>query len=273
MFKKLISLFLLQEIILILFFGILCNISKLYSQSKENQSEWFPLSNGNYWVYEGIVKWQSTDSLDNIVVMEDTITFNMEVIDKVNAGEVKVYALKGFPFLLYWYKPDQEKDTFYVAQKGFNKYYKTDIKTFNLAEKIMVESKKPSSEKSGAEKLAHILAKLTLEKRFEDDYLFLDFPLTVGKKFGPQSSVEREDNMYCWFVEDSVNTDIENIKGLPVRKGIVKYILAYKTLPEGIEYDFVPGIGITRFRFKHMGTVSECDVRLIEYSSKANKSR
>ena len=196
-----------------------------------------------------------------------------ESTDKVNVGDINVYALKGFPFLLYWYQPDQEKDTFYVAQKGFNKYYQADIKTFNLAEKIMVENQKNSSEKSGAEKIAHILAKAHLKKRLEDDYLFLDFPLTVGKKFGPQSSVEREDNMYCWFVEDSVNTDIENIKGLLVRKGIVKYILAYKTLPEGIEYDFVPGIGITRFRFKHMGTASECDVRLIEYSSKANISR
>lgn len=273
MFKKLIYRILLQKIILILFFGILCSISKLYSQSKENQLEWFPLSNENYWVYEGIVKWQSMDSLDNIVVMEDTITFNMEVIEKVNAGEVKVYALKGFPFLLYWYEPDQEKDTFYVAQKGFNKYYQTDIETFNLAEKIMVENQKNSSEKSGAEKMAHILVKAHLKKRLEDDYLFLDFPLTLGKKFGPQSNVERGDNMYCWFVEDSVNTDIENIKGLPVRKGMDKYILSYKTLPEGIEFDFVPGIGITRFRFKHMGTVSESDVRLIEYSSNANKNR
>jgi len=71
--------------------------------------------------------------------------------------------------------------------------------------------------------------------------------------------------MYCWFVVDSVNTDIENIKGLPVRKGMDTYILAYKTLPEGIEYDFVPGLGISRFQFAHGGTVSESNVRLIEY--------
>jgi len=151
MFKKLISRFLFQKITLISFFTILFTNSTLYSQSKENQSEWFPLARGNYWVYEGIVKWQATDSLDNIVVMEDTITFNMEVIEKVNAGEVKVYALRGFPFLLYWYEPDKEKDIFYVAQKGFNKYYQADIETFNLADKIMVGNQKNSSEISGTD--------------------------------------------------------------------------------------------------------------------------
>jgi len=273
MFKKLISRILLQKIILILFFCVLCGISKLYSQSKESQAEWFPLSKGNYWVYKGIVKWQSSDSLDNIVVMEDTITFDMKVIDKVNVGEVNVYALKGFPFLLYGYKPSDEKDTFYVAQKGFNKYYEVNVKTYSLAKKIMVASKNNSSEKSEAETIAHTLATLQLKKFLDDDYLFLDFPLTAGKKIGSQSSVDREDNMNCWFVKDSVKTDINNIKGLPVLNGIDKYILAYKTLQEGVEYDFVPGIGITRFRFKHMGTGSECDVRLIEYSSKVDKSR
>jgi hypothetical protein len=44
-----------------------------------------------------------------------------------------------------------------------------------------------------------------------------------------------------------------------------QYQLVYRTLPDHQIIEFAPNIGITRYTYVHHGTVSETDLKLIEF--------
>ena len=80
---------------------ILCNAFPIVAQQAQ---DFFPLSEGTYWVYKGTVKW--TDSVNK--VKEQSITLKMEVIKRFKNGPYEIALMKGHPKDLCWYKPDEK---------------------------------------------------------------------------------------------------------------------------------------------------------------------
>ena len=104
-----------------------------------------------------------------------------------------------------------------------------------------------------------------LEWRGREAQLFLDLPLTGEKVFGETDQITRTDRSYCWFVDGEENSALDGVSGISPTDRFRQYRLVYQTRPDHVIMHFVPGIGITHFEYVHHGTVSECDVRLVEY--------
>ncbi|MCB0181898.1 MAG: hypothetical protein KDI62_26955 [Anaerolineae bacterium] len=197
----------------------------------------FPLEKGAAWVYEGTVKWQEGSE-----VLEDNVTWSMEVIDTVDRLHVKGYLLQGIPLDLAWYEPGKAPGTHVIVQVG-TKYFYGDETTWSRLQD-------PDD--------------LLLELVTEGD-LFLDLPLQANKYFGETAQITRSDFAYFWVVEGAETVSLENVKGADSQGDLTQYTLAFRTLPDHQLVDFVPGVGITHYVYVHHGTVSEADVRLVEF--------
>lgn len=75
------------------------------------------------------------------------------------------------------------------------------------------------------------------------------FPLRTGMKWA-ESSVPRDDNMYCWYVNS--------------REGNT-YKLVYMTLPDRTDLSFRRGIGVVATSYSHHGTFHEQRSRLLRF--------
>jgi hypothetical protein len=79
----------------------------------ETITTYFPLSQGAYWVYEGIVKWTKGTE-----VIEKTVTWKMEVVEVVERDHVTGYLLKGHPDDLAWYEEGKERGEHVIIKVG-----------------------------------------------------------------------------------------------------------------------------------------------------------
>ncbi|MCB0194207.1 MAG: hypothetical protein KDJ65_19810 [Anaerolineae bacterium] len=197
----------------------------------------FPLEKGATWAYEGTVKWQEGSD-----VLEDNITWTMEVIDTIERLHVKGYLLRGMPLDLAWYEPGKEPGTHVIVQVG-TKYYYGDQTTW---QRLQDQD--------------DLLMELVTEWG-----LFLDLPLQADKYFGETAQITRSDFSYFWVIEAEEIVSLEHVAGLDATGERTQYSLAFRTLPDHQLVDFVPGVGITHYVYVHHGTVSEADVRLVEF--------
>ena len=76
--------------------------------------------------------------------------------------------------------------------------------------------------------------------------------------------IKRDDNMYCWAAE-KVKLHLNGVKGVSPQKEFTGFELAMRALTDHQFVTFVPGIGITAYIYGHHGTVSEGDVKLVEF--------
>ena len=63
-----------------------------------------------------------------------------------------------------------------------------------------------------------------------------------------------------------------SVKGFPLSKHMLSYQNVHRTNPDHSIADFVPGLGIVRYRYEHHGTVSSVDVELKEIRHTRRKS-
>jgi hypothetical protein len=201
--------------------------------------EWdiFPLAKGAYWVYEGPVRWQ-----EGVEVREKHFTWKMEVVETMERGPVKGYLLKGHPYDLTWYEPGREPEPHVIIQVG-PKYYDSDLEAWERLK----------DEEDYLVDLVH------------ESQIFLDLPLWPEKFFGDTAQFTRSDFMYYWLVEEEQTVQLKEIKGIPASEEWTQYTLSLRTLPDHEILEFVPGLGITHYVYGHHGTVSNVDVRLVEY--------
>ena len=89
-----------------------------------------------------------------------------------------------------------------------------------------------------------------------DSELMLEFPLVVGARWG--EGTNRDDGMYCWTVTGA-KEKLNHVSG----HRYTIYSLAYHTNPDDTLIEFAPTIGITRYVYRHHGTVSSADVELV----------
>jgi hypothetical protein len=201
--------------------------------------DYFPLSRGAYWVYQGDVKWMRADSSD---VLDEEITWKMEVKRMFQQNNVVGYEMSGAPWDLAWYETGKEPSQYGIIQVG-GKFYRVPVGT-------------------------------VIRLMNEDDYLFglvnqndilLDIPLVYGEKFCDAVDITRPDNMYCWNVGEAEPFDTPNLKGVDPSKPLWEYVIVNQTMPDVSVVYFVPGVGISRYMYHHNGTTSDVDVKLVEY--------
>jgi hypothetical protein len=195
-------------------------------ENTSTKQAFFPLSKGHYWIYKGTVKWTKGKR-----IIEDLLTWKMEVIDVIERQHIKGYVLKGHPADLIWYHDGKERSEYIIIQVGTDKYYEGDRNLFNQLKN------EPD--------ISQIV--------FDNSQLFLDLPLVDGKTLGGGEIVVQ-------------TVKLRNIKGLEkVAEEVKQYSLAYRSLSDMKMVDFVAGIGIVGLNYLHHGTVSEVDVQLIEF--------
>ena len=83
-----------------------------------------------------------------------------------------------------------------------------------------------------------------------------------------RSDIQRDDRMYEWVVDDEQRIRLPHVAGISGKKVFTRYTLMYRTNPDHQIVEFLPSIGITRYIYQHHGTVSEVDVRLIDFRKK-----
>lgn len=202
-------------------------------------SDYFPLKRDAYWMYQGTIKWMKPNSSD---VIEQEITWKMEVERVFQRNAIIGYEMAGAPWDLAWYEAGKEPSQYGIIQAG-GQFYRVPIETVI---RLMNEQD-------------------NLFGLVNENSLFLDIPLTGGKKFCDSISITRPDNMYCWNVGEPKPFDPGKIKSIDPSRQLWEYPVFIGTMPDSSMMYFVPGVGITGYSYIHHGTVSEVDVRLIEY--------
>lgn len=203
----------------------------------------YPLSKGNFWIYRGKARWTT----EGAKIVERIPTIRMEVKDVIKRDHILVAVMKGDPHDYAVDKPADLSDHL-IVRVGASTYF--DI---------------------GGDRMPGILNKVKDPKaslygllRAEEEQM-LDLPLVLGKTYGDPVQLTREDQYYCWVVTKVEEVDLSPIKGLESHGKRKQYTIRYFTLPAEVSMDFVPGVGITGYRYIHHGTVDEAELKLIEF--------
>ncbi len=204
----------------------------------------FTFPKGAMWTYQGVVKWELKGK-----AQQKTLTWKMSVTDKIERADGVVgYVMNGHPFDLAFYE-DGKKPSDYLYLAKANRVYQITLLDAKPIERV----------KNSGDALVDLLV---------DDNLVFDFPFTVGKKFGPAQLTANSDGMNYWTVTEQKQTTLLGVKGI-ANPEVIESTLNFKTNPDNQSVFMVPSIGITRFVYHHNGTLSDVDVKLIEYSAGA----
>ena len=213
-------------------------------KAPEVKTQDFPLAKGSYWVYKGAAKWTRRGTGE---VVENAVTWKMEVTHVIEREHVRAAVLKGHPGDLAWYEEGKERGDYLILRVGPGKFY-------------LLEGEEMAKALDGLRREGELLHGLVRESQ-----LFLDLPLSSDKVFGDAEQITRLDRSYCWFVDGVEDADLKEVAGLALGVRLKQYRLIYQSRPAHVVVRFVPGVGIARFEYVHHGTVSEVDVRLVEY--------
>ena len=203
----------------------------------------FPLSAGTTWVYQAVVRWSAPGST---ATQEKLIAWKMEVERVIPRGNLVAAVIKGFPRDLDGSKGDTKPAESLIVESGGAKFYWIPPAAFA---KTLARLENP------ADKLDNLTT---------DDEIFLQLPLEQGNKFCDMTGMIRTDGFYCWVAEEPQVAGLSGVKGIPAGDHTA-YPVHFLTADEATSYDFVPGIGITRYSFQIHGTQSDTELRLEEF--------
>ena len=199
-------------------------------------NEGFPLKPGAYWIYQGPVKW--TDMTKPGSIAERTLTWKMEVMQSMTVGQYEVAVMKGHPSDLAWFEEGKARSDYLIVRDG-TKYYR--LRSSEVPEPAKMES------------------------QLNFDSIFLIVPPPKGC-LARDPEIKRDDEMYCWASDGtSMPVKLGGVKGIAPSTEFAGFELAMSTNPESQSVAFASGIGITAYTYRHHGTVSEVDVKLVEF--------
>jgi hypothetical protein len=214
------------------------------SQTKSPEMmESFPMTVGTSWTYRGVVRWTH----DVRKVSETTVEWKMEIRRRIHRGEYTGVVIRGFPGDLDWSDGRPNPTDSLMVRFGQEKFYLISKERFASSLQMLENSNE------------------SLEGLLSEGDIFLHLPLAPGKKYCNAENMARTDGRYCWFVESSESLTLDELTGGAVRGHGTSYTLRYMTNPDDISYDFVPGVGITRYECHHHGTVADTELRLSEF--------
>lgn len=212
-------------------------------QTAKPGSTAFPLSAGTTWVYQAVVRWNQEGTAGG---QEKLMAWTMKVEKAIPRGKWIAAVIRGFPRDLDRSHGDSKPAESLILDEGGAKFYwippEATAKTLARVENA-----------SG-----------TLANLVSDDEIFLQLPLTLGDKFCGITGMIRTDGFYCWVAEEPQVADLAGIKGVPAGE-YTAFPVQFLTSSEATSYDFVPGVGITRYSFQEHGTQSDTELRLEEF--------
>lgn len=222
----------------------------------QNMESYFPLEKGDCWIYHGIYQTQGPSG-----IMADTLTWKAKVKEIIDLDYVKLYIIKGFPFLLHAYifgsaetgkcVLDEEYVVIRVGPDKFHQWGSVSDQELNMI-------------KNSDQEIA--IAFLHQSGMIDESNIFLDLPLTIGKEF---SNWQVSDSS---IVSDSSMVSLDNIKGIsPSDKYMVYNIDAINSGNQDIGFTFVPFVGITGFGYWGRGHAGFAD--LVEISLKSRRKQ
>ena len=214
------------------------------AQSPEERAEWLPLSTGTTWVYKGTSKWTRPGSGE---VVEKPVTWQMQVLEALTRGQVTAAVVKGFPLDLAHFEEGKAPGDYLIVRVGPGKYF---LVRQLRAEETLRRMRDENDPLGGL---------------VREDELILDAPLVPGKFYGEADQITRQDQSYSWIAEDARPAELRGIKGIAPQGRKMEFEISLRTRPDHQIVTFVPGIGITRYVYGHHGTVSEVDVKLVEF--------
>jgi hypothetical protein len=212
------------------------------TQAPSNQGTFFPLTPGTTWVYRGSVTWFNPEKEQNA---SSDVMLTTKVEKVIHKPGITFAILSGFPADLDWSSGEVEPKPFLLVE--------TD------QHEVFLDPLPPDFDYSKLEKDS------TPVKPFlAEDNLFFRWPLKKGMKFGDPEQLKREDNEYCWFVNEQSAKELRDIQGLTPRRAEVS-VLRFVTNPDDTTMDVVWGIGVLSYEYHHHGSTADTSVRLVEF--------
>lgn len=206
------------------------------------QHDIFPLAKGAAWTYEGTVRWASSGFQEH----SKRIRWRMEVLDVTSGPEFHAALIQGAPWELAWYDPPRTVRRTHIILVTGGATYLLDCShqdTFAI--------------------LKHSGLTKELREQLAENVWYRE-PISPDGLYCAPDQSDRRDRMYCWAVDEVKRQRITGVSGVaPSEQQVIT--LAFRTLPDHQFVDFAVGIGILRYRFAHHGTLSEADVRLVEF--------
>jgi hypothetical protein len=211
--------------------------------SPEPQPDLFlPLTPGTWWLYRGTVQWFDPET-QKAVTTEVSLTTRVEKV--IEKADLTLAIITGFPSDLDWSAGEVEPKPFLLVE--------------TRRHEVFLDPVPPDFDYARLEKDT-----TPLDKFLAKDNLFFRWPLKKGMKFGDPAQFEREDNEYCWFVNEELTRDLTDIKGLSTQRATV-FVLRFVTDPDDTEIELSPGIGILSYQYHHHGTVADTSLTLVEF--------
>ncbi|MDE3137240.1 MAG: hypothetical protein KGL59_11745 [Acidobacteriota bacterium] len=208
----------------------------------------FPLSAGTSWVYQAVVRWGAGNST---AAQEKLIAWKMEVDRVIPRGDMVAAVVKGFPRDLDRSKGDTIPVESLIVESGGAKFYWIPPAFFKS---VLARLENPADK---------------LENLTTANQIFLQLPLAMGDKFCDMTGMIRTDGFYCWVAGDPQAADLSGVQGIPAGEHTA-YPVNFLTANDSTSYDFVPGVGITRYRFQVQGTQTDTELHLEEFHPAAH---
>jgi hypothetical protein len=202
----------------------------------------FPMAPGTSWVYQGEVHWQD----QNNTTHEEQVSWRTEVRKLVEhpGANARVASIYGYPSDLDWTdgKPDVEYRA--LVESG-GRFYLLSADTLPA---ILNRLDDPNDNLRGL---------------LNAEDLVLEWPLGQGWRFCDPKGIVRDDQLYCWFVENITPSTLR----MPGLKTVPRdeYQLSYKTNPDQVSVSFVPDIGITHYEYRLHGSITDTTLVLTEF--------
>jgi len=229
-----------RKISLVALVLVLCAASAT-GQSKTDDD--FPLTLGTYWVYQGFVR----SSVQGSETAKTTrVTWKTSVTRTIHVGGLTLAVIKGMPGDLDWSEGDATPSLSVVIRTLDAKFY-------------LIEGDEAKSLLSELDHPQYSWGQVPI-----DDDWFLQLPLAEGKEFCSAEGMKRTDGLYCWVVGPAHPVPLTGVNGAQPGEHVA-YRVEYATLPDDMEFDFVPGIGMVTYEYHHHGTTAETELRLIEF--------
>ena len=206
--------------------------------------EVFPLVEGTSWVYQGTVRWYDFNS---VKVAKTRVTWTTQVKRVTRRQHLTAAVINGFPWDLDWSDGDLQPSDALLLASDDGGYYVSQFDDI----------------KDGVKRLADSTD--SLQDLINPDDIFLQSPLTKGKKFSCASdAMARDDNMYCWVVSSVDRRSLLKVKGLEPKEYQV-YEVSFRTNPDDTVLQFLPGVGLISYHYHHHGSIADTELKLVAF--------
>ncbi len=203
----------------------------------------FPLNPGTYWIYQALVSWGPEGTA---VPQEKLFDWKMEVVRTIPREGLLAAVVKGFPRDLDRAEGNPAPVESLIVETGGTKFYWIPPASLQAA---LARLENPGD---------------SLDDLLTDDRIFLDLPLSRGKRFCNTTGMIRTDEFYCWVAGQPAPADLADAKGVPPGAHAA-FPVQFLTTDDSTSFDFVSGIGITRYSYQVHGSAFDTELRLREF--------